>query len=347
MKGFCDSVQLGVFITGSELGSPKESLASGLPGGESSGARVDLSVVVCTRDRASSLHQFLLSATLLKIPKIDWELLIVDNGSTDNTSDVVASFADRLPIRRLWQPVPGLSNARNLGMVHAAGKYIVWTDDDMLLESNWLAAYWEAFMRWPEAAVFGGKVTPLVTEPTPVWFRSAIPDLSLLLAARDFGDNPAPLSVEEDRLPFGANFAIRGDIQRLYPFDPALGVAPGRRRGGEETAVIDAILRAGMSGWWVPGAAVAHVISTDRQTTEYISRYYGGMGELHAFSRATSQSAPISSAPLSTWLKFLASFLRYRFARLIRLKSWVRYLSSYAYHRGALEYWLTPPARRR
>ncbi len=309
---------------------------------------MDFSVIVCTRDRASSLNQFLLSATLLKIPPgTVWELLIVDNGSTDRTAEIVASFEERLPVRRLWQPEAGKSNAINLGISQAAGKYIIWADDDVLLGREWLEAYREAFTRWPDAALFGGKVTPLIKEPTPVWFRSALPDLGYLLAARDFGDKPIPLSVEGDRLPFGLNFAVRADVQRLHPFDPALGVAPGRRRGGEETAVIRAILRSGNTGWWVPGAAVLHVVPTERQTTAYISSYYGGMGEQDAFSQVASQSVPRLGAPLSTWIKVAFGFLRYRLARLAGLKSWVRYLSSYAYHRGVLEYWLTPPDRRR
>ena len=65
-----------------------------------------------------------------------WELLIVDNGSTDHTSNIVTSFEDRLPVKRLWQPEPGLSNARNFGIRHAAGKYIIWTDDDVLLDTG-------------------------------------------------------------------------------------------------------------------------------------------------------------------------------------------------------------------
>jgi glycosyltransferase involved in cell wall biosynthesis len=309
---------------------------------------MDLSVVICTRDRASSLNQVLSSATLMEVPpETGWELLVVDNGSTDHTAEIIASFAERLPIRRLWQPEPGLSNARNFGIKHAAGKYIIWTDDDVLLERGWLAAYFEAFAQWPDAAIFGGKVIPLLKEPTPVWFRSAIPDLGLLLAERDFGSKPVPLSVESDRLPFGANFAIREDVQRRHPFDPALGVAPGRRRGGEETAVIVAILRSGKPGMWVPDAAVTHVIPTNRQTTAYIAKYYGGLGEAEAFSQlAASQSVPLLGAPLSAWIKVPLTFTRYRLARLARFRSWVRYLSSYAYHRGVLDYWLTPADRR-
>jgi glycosyltransferase involved in cell wall biosynthesis len=308
-----------------------------------------LSVLVCTRNRALSLNQFLLSATSLTIPpETDWELLIVDNGSTDNTAEIIASFVDRLPVKRLWQPQAGLSNARNLGISHATGKYIIWTDDDVLPAKEWLASYQKAFSQWPEAAVFGGKVTPLIKEPTPAWFRSALPDLHFLLAARDFGPEPSLLSIEGDKLPFGANFAIRTDVQRMFPFDPALGVAPGRRRGGEETAVIVAILRSGRKGWWVPDAAVEHVISTDRQTTSYISRYYGGMGEQDAYSQVASQSAPLLiRAPLSTWVKVPVAFVRYHFARLAGQKSWVRYLSSYAYHRGVLGFWLAPQSRRR
>ena len=90
-----------------------------------------ITVAVCTWNRAQLLEKTLERMTQLRQPeRADWELLVVNNNCTDTTDAVIAAFAARLPIRRVWQPVPGLSNARNAAVEHAAGDYIIWTDDE-------------------------------------------------------------------------------------------------------------------------------------------------------------------------------------------------------------------------
>jgi len=85
----------------------------------------------------------------------DWELLVVDNNSTDQTPDVLAEFAGQLPLRALREPKPRKSNATNLVVKEARGEYILWTDDDVLVEPD-LRQYITAFRRYPNAEVFWG-----------------------------------------------------------------------------------------------------------------------------------------------------------------------------------------------
>ena len=133
---------------------------------------VDLSLVVCTRNRASSLRAMLESACVLRVPPgAAWELIVVDNGSSDETAETALSFADRLPLRLVREPVAGLCPARNRGSAEAAGLWICWTDDDVLLDPGWLAAWLDAFERHPEASVLGGHILPRPAEPAPAWFR--------------------------------------------------------------------------------------------------------------------------------------------------------------------------------
>jgi glucosyl-dolichyl phosphate glucuronosyltransferase len=230
---------------------------------------VDCSVVVCTRNRAPQLAETLTSFTKLNIPTgTTWEVVVVDNGCTDSTAEVIHSFESTLPLRRVYQPEPGISKARNAGVDAAQGKYLIWADDDVHVQPNWLAAFLEAFKRWPEAVVFGGKITPVLVAPTPTWVLDDYDDLKMMFAVRDFGPDPVPLSVLNDRIPYGACYALRAAEQRQFRYDTALGRAPGQNRAGEETAVIEAILKANYSGWWVPDAEVKHIIPTSRQTLE-------------------------------------------------------------------------------
>ena len=119
-----------------------------------------VSMVVCTRNRAALLDDMLVTATRLRLPaQLDWELLVVDNGSTDSTGEVIRRYQDRLPIRHVEEPRIGISHARNRAVSEGRGRYLCWTDDDVRLDPDWLAAYLAAFERHPEAAVFGGRST--------------------------------------------------------------------------------------------------------------------------------------------------------------------------------------------
>ena len=110
--------------------------------------------------------------------------MIVNNGCTDHTDVVIESFADRLPIRRELEPQRGHASVRNRAVDAAKGDYIVWTDDDVVVDSGWLAAYVEAFRRWPEAVVFGGPVIPRYESPTPKWFTESQAVIAPMVALR-------------------------------------------------------------------------------------------------------------------------------------------------------------------
>ncbi len=246
----------------------------------------EISVVVCTRNRAAQLEELLTSISRLRVPVgLDWEVCIVDNGSTDNTADVVEGFQNRIPVRLVREPVPGLSNARNRGVQEAKGRYICWTDDDVELDPEWLAAYAGAFETYPDAAIFGGRILPRLEQPTPSWFARLASKwpLTTLLAARDFGDQALPLGFNVDRIPWGANFAVRAVEQRGVSYDPELGVSPAQRRLGEEAEVIFRIMESGASGWWVPEAVVHHIIPLRRQSRDYVVEYFVASGETLAY----------------------------------------------------------------
>lgn len=302
---------------------------------------MEISVAICTRDRAPSLERALQSLVQLHVPPgTNWKLLIIDNGSTDGTAALVTSFRDRLPVRHIFEPVAGLSNARNRAVDEARGTYIIWTDDDVVVEPDWLAAYAEAFKKYPDAAVFGGKILPVLDPPTPAWFAEARPLLDYVLAHRDFGDVEAPLSVAEDRLPFGANYAVRTKEQREARYDPGLGVGSAQSRVGEETTVINSILSDGRTGRYVPKSKVNHHISQSRQTVSYIFRYYRAHGETAALVEGSGTSKLIFSVPRWLWRRMILRYLRYHRDRLTAPpQQWVQSLIRYAYDRGAFQYW--------
>jgi glycosyltransferase involved in cell wall biosynthesis len=297
---------------------------------------MDGSVVICTRNRAGSLARLLASIAAAEHPAdFTWEVVVVDNSSTDDTGAVLRTFADRLPLVLASEPVAGISAARNRGVAAAGGRYLIWTDDDVVVEPGWLVAYAQAFRRWPDADIFGGRIVPVLEEPVRPWFAACRDELAYLMASRDFGDAPLLLSVAEDRLPFGANYAVRAAAQVQFPYDRAIGAAPGQLRTGEETQVLRAMLEAGGFGYYVPDSVVRHMISPARQTVSYVLHYYRMHGETAAFTRAPALGRRLGGLPPWLWRKLAKEAMCYAATRLFAAPGvWVRHLKKFAFWQG-------------
>ncbi|MCM2370259.1 glycosyltransferase [Rhodopirellula sp. ICT_H3.1] len=206
-----------------------------------------------------------------------WELIVVDNNSTDNTAQVIDRFVDALPIRAVHESKQGHSRSRNRAIAEATGDYIVWTDNDVLVCTRWLSAYFDAFTAEPDLAFFGGVIEPVFDPPgRPDWLAATWEKCKPVYAARDLG--PMPVELNESRLPYGANFAIRSDIQRKHLFDPSLGRVSSAMMGEDETQVLRQIARSCGKGRWVPDAKVQHIVPADRATERYVRSYFIGQG---------------------------------------------------------------------
>ena len=304
-----------------------------------------ITVAICTFNRAESLRRTLDSLIAMQVPSdIAWEIVIVNNNSTDHTDDVISEYADRLPVRRVFEPRTGKSNALNRAIDVARGDYILWTDDDVVVDASWLTAYVEAFRRWPEAAVFGGRITPKYETPVQKWILQSEALLEGPYAIRDFGDHALPLSADdEDHFPFGANWAMRTAEQRAFRYDPDLGPVPSRIRNQEETDLIRRVLDSGATGYWIPEAKVEHCIGRDRQSVRYIAAYYESWGETLAFrNAAATATGPFwFGVPRRIWPRLLVWGVLYRVCRFVSpAPVWVRYLEAYSWNKGICRYWL-------
>jgi glycosyltransferase involved in cell wall biosynthesis len=303
-----------------------------------------ITVGICTFNRAESLRRTLNSLVAMRVPNdLAWEVVIINNNSTDCTDDVIAEYIGRLPVRRELELRPGKSNALNRAIDVAKGDYIVWTDDDVVVDAGWLTAYAEAFRRWPEATVFGGRIVPRYETPVEKWVIESEAVLGGAYAIRDFGDQVYPLSAEdEDHYPYGGNWAIRATEQRVFRYDPELGPVANRYRTHEEYDVIRRVLRSGAIGYWMPDAMVEHNIGRRKQTVRYIAAYYEGWGETLALrNAAATAAAPFwFGIPRRIWPRLLVWWVLYRCCRLVSpAPVWVKYLKAYSYNKGMFRYW--------
>jgi glycosyltransferase involved in cell wall biosynthesis len=249
-----------------------------------------ITIAICTWNRCRLLRQTLNSLTALSVPAgTDWEVLVVDNRSTDSTPHVIHSFRDTLPLRYVFESRQGHSVSRNAAVAEASGEYILWTDNDVIVDRNWAAAYLDGFHRFPEAAYFGGKILPVFEAGMPEWLAQTWAKCRAVYAARDLGEREMTLA--ENVYPYGANFAIRLEVQRQFLFDADQGRKGHGMLGEDEIAVLRRIHEAGYSGVWLPRAIVQHVIPANRATPAYVRRYFIGQGHNNIVQGKVRKSA--------------------------------------------------------
>lgn len=276
-----------------------------------------ISVAVCTWNRADLLARTLEEMTRLRDPGCDWELVVVDNGSTDGTPEVLAGFQDRLPLRVVHEPKLGHSNARNAAVEAVVGDYIVWTDDDVLVPEDWLVAYRRGFEGHPEASFFGGPIDPWLEGPAPPWFDTLVHDLGkgYLFALLDWEGGEAP--IEEDRIPFGANMAFKLTALRTIGFDPRLGLKGNQTTRGEDTAVLKELVARGESGWWIPDTRVRHWVPNQRLTLRYVRDWWIGLGRAKTIRQPPGGVFLILGVPVSLIRQRVRLEFQYRWARMM------------------------------
>lgn len=227
-----------------------------------------------------------------------WELLIVDNNSSDDTDAVIDSYQDRLPIRKLLEKKQGHSNSRNCAVAAATGDWLLWTDDDVLIESDWLANYVGAATQDSESVFFGGPVVPWFETDPPAWLMEIWEKVKNAYAIRDLG--ALPIVCTQELIPFGANFAVRLDVQKKYLYDPMTGRRGTGMVGGDETSVLSRIMSDGLQGRWIPNASVQHFLPKSRLTLRYLRSFYFGLGQTSVLSPAPDASTKIFGKP--RWL---------------------------------------------
>lgn len=227
-----------------------------------------ISVIVCTYNRADRLQLALEALTKQSLPSSRFEVLVVDNRSTDNTAAVCQAFqAQFAHFRYLYEPIQGLSKARNTGWQAAQSAHIAYLDDDAIPCEGWLEAILTVFETvHPKPVSIGGPIYPLWEVPRPDWIS---PVMETLFTMLDGGDKPRWFN--EDEYPWGANVIYRRDaLAAAGGFCEQLGRKGQKLLSGEET-LLNATLKAqGEKFYYSPQAWVSHWVPKERINPEWL-----------------------------------------------------------------------------
>lgn len=220
-----------------------------------------ISAIICTHNR----EQYLGAAidSLLNQTLKNYEVIIVDNASTDGTAEITKARLQDPKVRYIYEPTLGLSVARNTGAQAAQGQVIAYLDDDAEASERWLASLLEVFDNNPKVAIAGGKVT-LIWPPNahpPAWLSD---DLSSGLGAYDLGNEL--LYIQQSALtPRGLNYAVRKQfLQDVGGFDTHLGRVGKNLLSNEEQQMTRQALERDWQVAYVPNALAAHNVAPAR-----------------------------------------------------------------------------------
>jgi len=243
---------------------------------------MEFSIIIPTYNRADELRDTIRSVANLTVAG-DWELLVVDNKSTDHTRAVVeeATASFPAPLRYLYEPEQGRYAALNTGIHASQGKIVATTDDDARVEPDWLtraAAGLEAL----DCDYVGGKVLPLWRGARPRWLPNRPGPHWAVIALQDHGEEPLEFG-ETIPWPLGINTATRREaFDKIDLFDNRLGRTAGTLRNQAQREWHLRARAAGLHGFYVPDMIVHHVVEAERLTKRYFRRWY----YWHGISRA-------------------------------------------------------------
>lgn len=257
---------------------------------------IDATVIVCTFNRAESLRDTLhaLHTQQLK-PQRRWEIIVVDNNSADHTRTIVENAQRDWPqLRYEFEPKQGLSHARNHGIRAARGTILLFTDDDVLPETDWLESTLMGMEQY-QADACGGYIAPVWETPPPSWLTERFYGF---LAIRTDREDDYPITTA-GQAPFGANMAIKRTVfEQVGLFDTNRGRKGKELASGEDGEMFERILAKGLKAVFLGGARVHHKVEAFRLTKGYFRRWRYQTSRNIAMSKQIPGTRRICNVPL-------------------------------------------------
>ncbi|MDE2030150.1 MAG: glycosyltransferase [Alphaproteobacteria bacterium] len=241
-------------------------------------SRTDISAIIATRDRAAMLAHCLDCLCAQTLPPSRYDICVVDNGSTDNTREIVEAAVARHPRHRIlyiYEPVPGVPRAHNRGLAATDSDFVIFPDDDVRVPPTWLENFLGHFERQGDKlAVVGGDVMPIWCGKRPAWVSEDM--LVFLSATTGLGHLPRFTTYEECFIEYNCCFR-RKSLAAVGNFPEHLGRIGNILTGGQN-AVEAAIKLRGGRALYDPAIIIRHIIHADRLTPTWLRRRFFWQG---------------------------------------------------------------------
>ncbi|CAH1087205.1 glycosyltransferase [Candidatus Nitrotoga sp. 1052] len=269
---------------------------------------MDASIIVCTYNRAESLRDTLHALRAQKTsPSRSWEIVVVDNNSRDHTHRVVKEVQREWPLLRYeFEQTQGLSHARNHGIAAARGDVLLFTDDDVLPEPDWMEVTLSGLEK-SNADACGGYIAPIWETPPPAWLTERFYGF---LAIRTDRTDDYPITLAS-QAPFGANMAMKRTVfDRVALFDTNRGRKGNLLASGEDGEMFERILAAGLKAIFLGQSRVHHKVEAFRLTKRYFRRWRFQTSLNIAQSRGLAGERRLFNIPLYVLPQFMRAMAR-------------------------------------
>jgi len=253
-----------------------------------------ISAVVCTYNREEHIESCIRSLLAQSLERDLFEIIVVDNASTDNTATILERLNQEHSFRVIYEPESGLSIARNRGWKEATGKYISYLDDDAVADKMWLeSACWAFEHLSPIPQCLTGTITLAPEQPLPEWISE---DLQVCLGYLNFGEKSLEMHSSSQKI-IGANCHFtRSILVKTGGFDENLGRKKTLLLSGEETLLQRTIESIGGATWFHPNVAVTHFVAKERLHPKWFYRRYfwGGVSNIYMSKAKSLQSYSVA-----------------------------------------------------
>ncbi len=279
---------------------------------------MDASVIICTYNRAQSLIDTLNAIQQQETAdSLTWEVIVVDNNSNDNTRQAIEEIQQKWPrLHYEFEPQQGLSHARNHGIQCAQGKVILFTDDDVIPETNWIECILQG-LKNHQADACGGFIAPIWEAPPPAWLTERFHGFLAVRSERtdDY------LITEVNQAPYGANMAFNKELlNKVGFFDINRGRKGNVLASGEDGELFERILNNGSKVIFLGNAKVHHKVESFRLTKKYMRRWRFQSSRNIALSRGITGERRFLNIPFFLFPQLLRAAMRMCWGYLTQAK---------------------------
>lgn len=269
---------------------------------------MDASIIICTYNRVQSLIDTLNAIQQQKTAdSLTWEVIVVDNNSNDNTQQAIAEIQKKWPkLHYEFERQQGLSHARNHGIRHAQGKVILFTDDDVIPEENWVECIVQGLKKY-QADACGGYIAPIWEIPPPVWLTARFYGF---LAVRSERTDDYFIT-QASQAPYGANMAFNKKLfNKVGFFDINRGRKGNILASGEDGELFERILKNQGKVVFLGSAKVHHKVESFRITKKYMRRWRFQSSRNIALSRGIIGKRRFLNIPFFLFPQFFRAIIR-------------------------------------
>ncbi len=278
--------------------------------------QVKISVAICTYNRSDCTAKALNSLVKQTLQPEQYEILLVNNNSTDNTDALFCGYGKQHPnvtYRYVVELQQGLSHARNRAIAEAEGEIIIFMDDDAIAEPDYLEQVLKFFNSYPDVIACGGRIYPDFETKRPRWMSHFLLSLT---SSIDLGNKVK--SFTNRQFPIGANMAFRSHAFTKYGlFNPDLGRKGNNMAGAEEKDILYRMKGGGEKIYYVPDAIVHHYVPDSRLTYAFFKKQSLGIGSSEKVRAKTISTTEYINSLIREGLKWGVSgvlFLWYLFS---------------------------------